>query len=358
MKGMTYKRLAMGLVVATGCAGLAQTLRPMLLSTPDAKKAPHALHKKSDVDCLQCHETIYDATELTGSFTAKEETCLQCHQADKDKGECQKCHSDPQRPTTYAPLDGHLKMSHAKHIELVKEDCTVCHKALPEPSREPATVPPMSVCLSCHEHQEQYEQGRCDVCHQDLARYPLEPVSDFRHSPGWLRDHRDHARAAAASCASCHEQTFCADCHAKTQPLPPEIEMPERVDREFIHQGDFLSRHSLEARANPALCLTCHGKSGCESCHESQGLTPEAKDPRNPHPPSWRVVGTGSRLHAQAARQDIASCAACHDQGAASICVECHRVGGIGGNPHPRGWRSRHDEREITENGMCLTCHR
>jgi hypothetical protein len=70
-----------------------------------------------------------------------------------------------------------------------------------------------------------------------------------------------------------------------------------------------------------------------------------------PHPP-----GFGTR-HAAAARADIASCAACHDQGAASVCVDCHRVGGVGGNPHPASWLSRHEAREIAGNGMCAACH-
>ncbi len=337
------------------CAGLVVQLGPALRT--DAIRAPHEVHKKGDVDCLQCHETIYDATALVGSFTAKEETCLQCHQEDRDKGNCQKCHADAQRPETFVPMDGHLRMSHQKHIELVKEDCSTCHKTLPEPTRTAATVPAMDACLGCHEHKAHYDQGRCDVCHEDFSRYPLKPISDFRHGTGFLESHRLHARAAPQACATCHEQTFCNECHGKTQPFAPEVAMPERPDRRFVHQGDFLSRHSLEARANPAMCLRCHGTSGCDSCHEGQGLTSRSDDPRNPHPASWKVA-TGARLHAEAARQNIASCAGCHDQGAASICVDCHRVGGMGGNPHPRSFLRRHDKADIDKNGMCVTCHR
>jgi hypothetical protein len=195
------------------------------------------------------------------------------------------------------------------------------------------------------------------VCHADLTRYELRPVTAFKHGPGFLRSHGADARAAGESCATCHEQSFCSDCHAKTAPAKPDLLMPERVLAEFIHRGDFISRHAMEARADPALCLRCHGTSGCDSCHEAQRLSTSAANPLNPHPASWRVA-TGARLHADAARQNIASCAGCHDQGAASICVDCHRVGGMGGNPHPKGWSSRHPKSEISSNGMCLSCHR
>ena len=57
------------------------------------------------------------------------------------------------------------------------------------------------------------------------------------------------------------------------------------------------------------------------------------------------------------ARRDIVSCAACHDQDAASNCVTCHRVGGPGGNPHPPGFTTKHPAPDINRNPMCLTCH-
>ena len=40
-----------------------------------------------------------------------------------------------------------------------------------------------------------------------------------------------------------------------------------------------------------------------------------------------------------------------------SICIDCHKVGGVGGDPHPAGWTNRHPRDEINRNPMCLTCH-
>jgi hypothetical protein len=123
-----------------------------------------------------------------------------------------------------------------------------------------------------------------------------------------------------------------------------------------MHRGDFLGRHSVEVAADPASCRRCHGQSFCDSCHQAEGLTAQAKNPRDPHPAGWSIPGSRD-FHGPAARRDIASCAACHDQGARSNCVDCHRVGGIGGNPHPPGFTQRHDRAEIRRTGMCLYCH-
>jgi hypothetical protein len=214
----------------------------------------------------------------------------------------------------------------------------------------------MSTCTDCHEHQAQFSEARCDACHLDLQRYPLRPITSYSHEGNYLQTHARSARSAGASCALCHEQSFCTDCHASTVGARPEVKLAGRVDRQFIHMGDFLGRHSVEARADSASCSKCHGTSFCESCHRTQRLTAEAAQPLRPHSESFNIPGSPD-FHGLVARRDIASCAACHDQGAQSNCVECHRVGGIGGDPHPPGWSLRHGHEEINRNAMCLACH-
>jgi hypothetical protein len=75
-----------------------------------------------------------------------------------------------------------------------------------------------------------------------------------------------------------------------------------------------------------------------------------------PHPPGYGVRG-GEAFHGEDARLRIDTCVACHDQGPASNCVECHRVGGIGGNPHPSGWKDRFGTSERDVQTMCSYCH-
>ena len=340
---------AAGLLL-TACAGFVG----VFVSQQDVIRVPHARHLEAEVDCSTCHETIFDSTEIeTGDFP-KEKTCRGCHKDEKDKKvECSLCHSDPEHPMGLPKRVRDLKMNHSVHIPLVKEDCTVCHKTLPQPFRTEGMAPKMDVCLTCHEHQEQYDQGKCDVCHKDLTKYRLKPVGDFSHRGDWLKNHRLDARAEGSNCSSCHEQTFCSECHAKTVAAKPDFLMAERVDRAFIHRNDFVSRHMVEARADEASCQRCHGLNFCQSCHQKNRLNPQSDSTLDPHP-----AGFGDGLmHGPAARRDIVSCAACHDQGAASNCVNCHKVGGPAGNPHPPAWTVRHSNQEIGRNEMCRVCH-
>jgi hypothetical protein len=64
------------------------------------------------------------------------------------------------------------------------------------------------------------------------------------------------------------------------------------------------------------------------------------------------ALGT-SNEHGRAARRDPASCASCHGGAGEMLCVGCHRVGGIGGNPHPPGWSSRQSLTDMP----CRLCH-
>jgi hypothetical protein len=266
------------------------------------------------------------------------------------------CHSDVKRAAPWLEAEPQLKLSHAAHIERVKEKCEVCHTQLPNPVRGAHAGPTMAACLSCHEHRRDYDDGRCGKCHVDLTRYPLGPVTTFSHQGDFVRQHARAARATDQSCATCHQQTFCSDCHSPTVATRVEVKLPERVEQHFIHRNDFLGRHSLEAAGNPTSCRGCHGSSFCENCHRQQNLTADAVNPRDPHPRGWSFPGS-AQFHGTEARRDVSQCAACHDQGARSICVDCHRVGGIGGNPHPSGWAARHGRDEIAHNGMCLVCH-
>ncbi len=323
----------------------------------DRIKVSHATHIQKQVDCVTCHDKVWDATSLGApGVLPTQATCTDCHQKEWDEKNCARCHTDPGKPLTYFREDRHLVMNHATHLPRVKDDCTVCHKSLPEPGRS-YSPPTMKSCLGCHEHQEDFNAGKCERCHTDLWHYPEEPASTFSHQGNWVKLHQTAARSSTEACSKCHDATYCSTCHdAQTLPLPPEQRFPEHVQGDFqIHRGDWLSRHSLEAQADETSCRRCHGVSYCTSCHTQQNLTPNGTNPRNPHPAGWAFPGPTS--HSTAARADIASCQACHDQGAASVCISCHKVGGIGGNPHPASFLSRHNAAEVNRSSMCLFCH-
>ncbi|MFZ5446021.1 MAG: cytochrome c3 family protein [Myxococcota bacterium] len=325
----------------------------------DGIKTPHERHTKGDVECLACHETIFDSESLATSNLPKESKCMECHKEEKEeKKNCGFCHTNPEKPETFATKSRTLIFDHKKHLEMkeINEDCKVCHKVLPEPGVAQNLAPPMETCTGCHEHEQQFDDGRCDVCHQDLSYYALRPISSFSHKGDFLTGHVPLARSKPESCATCHDQQFCTDCHAKTVSMSLETRFPEKIDRLMVHRGNFLARHTVEQKADPVSCLRCHSTNFCSDCHTRAGLTPEGTPGLNPHGADVNDK-TSPNFHGTQARRDIVSCAVCHDQGAASNCVSCHRVGGTGGNPHPPSWLLRHRREEIGQNAMCLTCH-
>ncbi len=303
----------------------------------------HAIHVEM-LDCKECHVGMEKARSLRERHLPRTE-------------KCQECHDDKQAPTR-AVEEPHLVFPHADHLPRVEGKCTYCHKVLPEPGQTESTTPAMSTCTSCHVHQVQFAEARCQTCHVDLKRWPLRPVSVFAHQGDFLESHGAMARGSPATCATCHDQTKCAECHSpSTRPFKAEIQWPEGVLSEFIHRGDFESRHTIEASADPASCRKCHGSFFCESCHREQHVAPAVPDGLRRRPPSHQPVPQWAQgLHGIAARQNIVACAACHDQ-ARPVCVGCHQPGGLGGNPHPPGFASRHDAGDIARNAMCRVCH-
>ncbi len=323
----------------------------------DRIKFSHARHAEAEVECATCHEDVYEATDLSVDLRPKESVCLDCHQERKDAGECSFCHTDPAAPASYAPYRSDLRINHEKHLLINDENCAQCHTELPEPGRAPGGTTEMANCTGCHHHEVEVTAGTCDTCHVDLARASLRPlVTDFSHTADYIRAHGPEAITSPSTCGQCHDQPFCTDCHAGTVATTIERIQGDRLDRAFIHRGDYLSRHAVDASVMGDTCLSCHAPTSCTTCHEMYGVTEKARNPHSPHPPGW-VTAFGRSGHGRAARVDIAMCAACHDQGAASICVDCHRVGGIGPSPHPIGWSANHSMAEVSRNGMCTYCH-
>lgn len=338
-------------------AGLGLAACATVLGTQRAKqpgheiRMSHAVHQ--DLPCEGCHENLATSVAISDGLRPPEATCLGCHSDKKEGGDCGFCHTDKNHPATYPKQSHDIVFSHKAHLERTKNDCTVCHKKLSD-FRQPGFTPPtMQACATCH--NQDIDQGACSKCHTDLKKYPLKPITELAHTGDFVKQHARAARATADSCAQCHDQSFCSDCHAKTVATRIEIKFTENAKSDFIHRGDYLTRHSIEARADQASCQRCHGQSFCTKCHEAWNVGPGGSNPRSPHPAGWSYPGPTS--HAVPARRDIVACASCHEQGARSICIDCHKVGGMGGNPHPTNWGNKHNLSEAQSKGMCLNCH-
>lgn len=311
-------------------------------AAPQPYKFPHAMHIESGVACVECHAPILKSSRLQANVVdvqlpTKSETCLGCHDPVPDYKPVQR----------FAPA---VRFDHAAHIPRLKgakDECQGCHVKVAEPGSFAPIVPAMATCTACHNHAQDFAVGRCMPCHVDLKGYE-KPVQQYTHEAQFLETHGRWARQNVSTCASCHDQTMCSQCHtATTRPMPPSVQFPEKVTAEFIHRGDWISRHAMEAAADPVSCSKCHGTGYCQSCHQFQGVAPGGASIRDPHPAGWISV------HGAAARQNILSCAACHNQGATSLCVACHSSGGR--NPHPPGWKGT--TAQIGSNPMCRICH-
>jgi hypothetical protein len=372
---MTTFRAILVAALASGLLGGCKNARPVSPRTHEDQRAslfPHEKH--GGFDCVDCHTGIPKSTKLGEAKLPGLVKCEECHP------EIQKPTDDSTRKAAAAaaalgsrePRDYQISMNHSDHLARIKtkevnDACKTCHKdeQLPEVGPPRSSSPEMPACMACHYHSTEVAQAKCTPCHVSLRRYtlrPIEALAGFSHQGNFVKEHGKLAKSSAETCAQCHDQTYCANCHANaTVPFRPEIRFPEKVQTDFIHRGDFVSRHQIEANADPARCRKCHGSNFCDSCHTEQNVSGNflrTRTSRNPHPLGWAIRGSGE-FHGTAARQNIITCSGCHDQpGPANVCVQCHRVGGSAQiNPHSPGFLSKHPRSDIRKNGMCVSCH-
>ena len=104
----------------------------------------------------------------------------------------------------------------------------------------------------------------CGECHTDNWAALNHKADDF------YRKHKFFAGRQKFACGTCHQESFCADCHAHREEIKPSDRYKGSPERELPHRGDYLSRHKIEGRIDPASCLKCHGRTNnerCKTCH-------------------------------------------------------------------------------------------
>ncbi|SNB46170.1 cytochrome c3 family protein [Geobacter sp. DSM 9736] len=121
-------------------------------------------------------------------------------------------------------------------------------------------------------HPEPLAEGKvaCSECHEDAVRGVLKPYASFDHSVSFIRSHRLYAQRDDRLCATCHQSSFCNDCHVNRVEIKPSLKYGERPDREFMHRGDYLTRHKIDGKLDPTGCYRCHGRMNnkqCVACH-------------------------------------------------------------------------------------------
>jgi len=122
---------------------------------------------------------------------------------------------------------------------------------------------------------ERHEMGmeglsRCLNCHETDTSETIM-YERYSHTKYFIEKHKSPARRNPEICALCHRESSCNDCHATQIELKPSIKYQTKTYSPMMHRGDYLTRHKLDARINPAPCFRCHGnpKSSrtCVRCH-------------------------------------------------------------------------------------------
>jgi hypothetical protein len=320
------------------------------LKAPGPKPFEHRAHVLAGVNCIDCHRGVERAADEGPMHIPETAECVRCHEHPHDPNPCGQCHGSAHIRESVRLAREHLKFEHPKHVDAAEGKCVRCH--LDVSQGDGPLRPTMATCFGCHKHEKQWQISDCDGCHVDLQMEHVPPESHVIHGPDFMREHGARAASESSLCMSCHTERTCASCHGVTVAVLPSrahFSEPERAD---MHRAGFAARHALEARTDPALCVTCHTESSCRACHLREGIAASAGN-RSPHPPGWVGLGGASNTHGPAARIDPVSCASCHGGAGEALCVSCHRVGGPGGNPHPADFSSHKSRTDMP----CRMCH-
>ncbi|MBI2619770.1 MAG: cytochrome C [Ignavibacteriales bacterium] len=305
-------------------------------------KFSHTFHiKEVGMGCVDCHEGATTSTSARDNLLSTKATCQTCHE-EQLQNDCTFCHTSDD-PSSYAKFLNprrDLLFNHAFHIDEQKMACETCHQGLDEMTlATPGSLPAMVTCNTCH--NDVLATNACETCHTNFAA--LRPKEHNRTD--FVRVHKFSARMQDATCMSCHTDESCQDCHTNAgldeasptgrdlvSPRSPRLTANDRAQGmalQKVHDPNFRFTHGVAASAKSSDCATCHStRDFCSTCHPAGGnVTQFQFRPLTHQQPRFVTLGFGSGggLHAQLARRDIESCAACHDaQGADPTCVTCH----------------------------------
>jgi Cytochrome c7 and related cytochrome c len=317
---------------------------------PGHRPFEHRAHVLQGISCTRCHGGVSMAGEEGPLHLPGTRDCVGCHEKPHDDRDCSICHGLPSTRAAAALARQELRFQHSTHMPRVKGNCVRCH--LDIETGADVLRPRMATCGSCHEHQAQITTD-CDRCHVDIRAEDRKPDDHLIHGPGFLREHAARAAGSQEVCTGCHQESFCAGCHGVTTPALPEHMAFDEPMRAGVHRAGFLARHPEEARTDPGLCTTCHSPNVCSTCHDRERVSVVGGG-SSPHPSGWLGPPGQRNDHGRAAWRDPDTCAGCHSGAGEMMCVGCHKVGGVGGNPHPAGWVSR---RTPKTDRPCRLCH-
>lgn len=343
-------------------------------------KFSHKFHLQDlGMGCLDCHEGATISTNAKDNLLSTKATCQTCHEAQL-QNDCTYCHTSDDQSTYKKFLNPQrdLMFNHSFHVNEQKMTCETCHQGLSEMTvATPASLPSMATCNTCH--NDVLATNACETCHTNFAT--LRPKEHDRTD--FAREHKQFARMQNATCMTCHTDESCQDCHTNAglvqtnpagrdlvSPRSPRLTANDRAQGmalQKVHDLNFRFTHGVAASAKSSECATCHStRDFCSTCHLAGGNVNQFQFRPLTHQQlrfTTLGVGSGGGLHAQLARRDIESCAACHDaQGTDPTCITCHfdNDGIKGTNPrtHSPGFMAATNGEWHSDPGAnCYVCH-
>jgi len=269
-------------------------------------KFSHRFHKEQGITCDQCHVNAKTSTTGKDDLLPGHAQCTQCHDVQKTS-ECTTCHLSQAPKSSARITDYSPKFSHQRHLDQGKLDCVLCHADLDSAitRHEVGHLPAMTQCMACHDQRS--VKNDCRACH-----LPKDKLTPDDHDMDWVYRHGISASSMTdARCMQCHNTNQsaamdCNKCHNGDQITNP-------------HPRDYISRHGADAHLSDVECNVCHETSYCNNCHAQRQIVPPSHFDAN-----WAVPGTGGE-HRDRAEFDLESCMSCHDRpNEEPVCVRCH----------------------------------
>ncbi len=152
----------------------------------------------------------------------------------------------------------------------------------------------------------------CKTQNADTADKRIPFPKPRSHQSGWSEFHGGLAVQKDSLCLTCHEKSDCASCHSRV--LPKDHTNTWRTQS-----------HGFAAAGNRERCLTCHRQDYCMRCHNETA-------PRS-HTGSWES-GHCNQCHYEDLGTTGTNCTVCHGQiehssaphpvSSQLTCLDCH----------------------------------
>jgi hypothetical protein len=247
--------------------------------------------KHSKIGCMDCHKKanilglqVQNVAQVRMIFSASKNPDVKPVSPPISNDTCLECHAEIKKGII------RYKRIKVSHKEMIEKDilCTECHDDIAHRNNGVEQAA-MERCANCH--NEKGASARCQTCHIEKVGLGILPTDDWSiaHKGNWADL---HGAKGLNTCTYCHEKKYCTRCHATEIPHPDgwsyaHGEETIRGERdcetchkhesfcfachriEMPHSAVWLTVHALKVDvAGEDLCLNCHTKADCESCHK------------------------------------------------------------------------------------------